>query len=238
MNTPTPTPTCGELSCDECNNRTAALTAERDQLRAEVNALVITKDKACAAAVENKAEADGLRAALALGQQNCDDAYEDLRDERDAARAELATCKDTSKSLLESLRAEVERLRSDRDCEKRLRKDADEFRENAIERAERAEAEVSKLTDALDMMRDEFMRIIACPGCDAEIEDLANRAQLKLIQRVPVITQLDRAEAQLTAERARLDWLESDAGVDWQWSDAARTVSRASIDVFMKEDAK
>ena len=38
------------------------------------------------------------------------------------------------------LRAEVERLRSDRDCEKRLRKDADEFRENAIARAERAEA--------------------------------------------------------------------------------------------------
>lgn len=41
----------------------------------------------------------------------------------------------------DQLRAEVERLRSDRDCEKRLRKDADEFRENAIARAERAEAE-------------------------------------------------------------------------------------------------
>ena len=27
-------PTCGELSCDECNDRYAALTAERDQLRA------------------------------------------------------------------------------------------------------------------------------------------------------------------------------------------------------------
>ena len=61
--------------------------AERNQFRAEVNALVITKDKACAAAVENKAEADGLRAAIALGQQNCDDAYDDLRAERDAANA-------------------------------------------------------------------------------------------------------------------------------------------------------
>ena len=39
------------------------------------------------------------------------------------------------------LRAKVERLRSDRDCEKRLRKDADEFRENAIERAMKAEAD-------------------------------------------------------------------------------------------------
>ena len=43
------------------------------------------------------------------------------------------------------LRAEVERLRSDRDCEKRLRKDADEFRENAIARAERAEADTARL---------------------------------------------------------------------------------------------
>ena len=105
-------------------------------------------------------------------------------------------------------------------------------------RVERAEVEVSKLTDALDMMRDEFMRIIACPGCNAEIEDLANRARLKLIQHVPVITQRDRAEAELAKERARLDWLESNAGVDWQWSDAARTVSRASIDAFMKEETK
>lgn len=142
----------------------------------------------------------------------------------------------------DQLRAEVERLRSDRDCEKRLRKDAEELREDAIARAaraERAEAEVSKLTDALDMMRDEFMRIIACPGCNAEIEDLANRAQLKLIQRVPVITQRDRAETELAKERARLDWLESDAGVDWQWNDAGGgIVFRAKIDAAMKEETK
>jgi uncharacterized small protein (DUF1192 family)/uncharacterized protein YbaR (Trm112 family) len=143
---------------------------------------------------------------------------------------------DECNARTDALTAEVERLTADRDCEKRLRKDADEFRENAIARAERAEVEVSKLTDALDMMRDEFMRIIACPGCNAEIEDLANRAQLKLIQRVPVITQRDRAEAELTTERARLDWLESDAGVDWQWSDAGGgIVSRAKIDAAMKE---
>ena len=150
----------------------------------------------------------------------------------------------------------MERLRSDRDCEKRLRKDAEELRENAIARAERAEAEVSKITDALDMMREEFMRIIACPGCNAEIEDLANRAHLKLIQRVPVITQRDRAEAELgntkeraltlanwldqaqaelAAERARLDWLESPAGMDWQWQAG---INRATIDAKMQKDAK
>ena len=50
----------------------------------------------------------------------------------------------------DQLRAEVERLRSDRDCEKRLRKDADEFRENAIERAQRAEVELAAERARLD----------------------------------------------------------------------------------------
>ena len=72
-------------------------------------------------------------------------------------------------------------------------------------RAERAEAEVSRLTDTLDLMRDEFLRIIACPGCNGEIEDLANRAQLNLIQRVPVIIQRDRAEAQASKLRITLE---------------------------------
>ena len=63
--------------------------------------------------------------------------------------------------------------------------------------------EVSQLTDTLDMMRDEFQRIIACPGCNGEIEDLANRAQLKLIQHVPVIVQRDRAEAEAMKLRVK-----------------------------------
>ena len=80
MSTPTPMPrTCGEISCDECNDRYAALAAERDQLRAE-----------------------------------------------------------------------VERLRSDRDCEKRLRKDADELREDAIERAMKAKADLVALEQCHD----------------------------------------------------------------------------------------
>jgi len=66
----------------------------------------------------------------------------------------------------------------------------------------------SDLIDALDMMRDEFLRIIACPGCNAEIEDLANRAQLKLIQHVPVIVQRDRAEDESCRLRVRLREIE------------------------------
>ena len=59
----------------------------------------------------------------------------------------------TLETELSALRAEVERLRSDRDCEKRLRKDADEFRENATERAERAEAELATERARLDWLQ-------------------------------------------------------------------------------------
>ena len=104
----------------------------------------------------------------------------------------------------DQLRAEVERLRSDRDCEKRLRKDADEFRENAIARAERAEDNLA----ALEQCHDDNCRGVV------KIAD------------------------ELATERARLDWLESDAGVDWQWSSSALTIRRTVIDAAMKEDAK
>jgi hypothetical protein len=71
-------------------------------------------------------ERDELRGALALGQQNCDDAYDDLRAERDAARAEVERLRHLEALLnqaaaevtdhtftaggIAGLRAEVERL--------------------------------------------------------------------------------------------------------------------------------
>ena len=51
-------------------------------------------------------------------------------------------------------------------------------------------------------------------------------------------TELAALRAELAAERARLDWLESDAGVDWQWSSSALTIRRAVIDAAMKEGEK
>jgi hypothetical protein len=47
-----------------------------------------------------------------------------------------------------------------------------------------------------------------------------------------------KLDAELAKERARLDWLESPSGMDWQWEPTRLTVSRASIDAAMKEDAK
>jgi chromosome segregation ATPase len=97
-----------------------------------------------------KAERDQLRAALALGQENCDAVYDELRADCDELRGDVVRLS----AERDQLRAEVERVRSDRDCEKRLRKDADEFRENAIERAEKAEAD---LAAAKERLRSEAM---------------------------------------------------------------------------------
>ena len=174
---------------------------------------IVNEDTEAAQAIaDSEARATAaLRAAIALGQQNCDDAYDDLRAERkDAiARAESAerevkrlngcceklhTIIDThgypagvdyakmearaerAEAEVQRLKAdgaasafvdmacrasraetEVERLRSDRDCEKRLRKDADEFRENAIARAERAEAELAAERGKLDWVFENYV---------------------------------------------------------------------------------
>jgi cell division protein FtsB len=110
MNTPTPTP------------RTDAATYPADCLG---TTLVTNRD--CSRALESElaalaTERDQLRAentTLRSGQKACE------------------ACDEPTAFEVRQLRAEMERLRSDRDCEKRLRKDAEEFRENAIARAER-----------------------------------------------------------------------------------------------------
>jgi chromosome segregation ATPase len=89
----------------------AALTAERDQLRAENST---------------------LRAA----QKSCE------------------ACDEPTAFEVRQFRAEMERLRSDRDCEKRLRKDAEEFRENAIAHAERYRLASLKLDAELTVERE------------------------------------------------------------------------------------
>ena len=133
MTTPTDSAdaSCGELSCDECNARTAELTAERDQLRAEV--------KSC-------------------GELSCDE-----------CNARTAT-----------LTAERDQLRA---------------------RAKRAEADLVALEQSFDAN---------CRGVVKIADELAT-------------------------ERARLDWLESPAGMDWQWQAG---ITRATIDAKMQKDAK
>jgi len=60
----TPTPSCFELSCTECDARTATLTAERDQLHAELERADVIYQRACEVEHELRAELATERARL------------------------------------------------------------------------------------------------------------------------------------------------------------------------------
>ena len=54
--------TCGELSCEECNARTAALIAERDQLRVDLELADVMYQRECEVEHELRTEVERLRA--------------------------------------------------------------------------------------------------------------------------------------------------------------------------------
>jgi len=84
--------------------------------------------------------------------------------------------------------------------------------------------------------------IESIPNEVAELRARAERAEanetVALAQWNKELKRAMKAEAELATERARLDWLETPSGMDWQWEPERLTVSRASIDAAMKEDAK
>ena len=118
--------------------------------------------------------------------------------ERNQLRAEVEAANKHCDILKESNSracAEVERLRSDRDCEKRLRKDAEELREDAIERAMKAKADLV----ALEQCHDDN-----CRGLVRIADDLATeRARTKQIATAltDAISTYFGADKLVTAER-------------------------------------
>ena len=65
--------TCGELSCEECNARTAALIAERDQLRADCENETKWAAHYLAQSIADKARAERAEDNLAALEQCHDD---------------------------------------------------------------------------------------------------------------------------------------------------------------------
>ncbi len=108
------------------------------------------------------------------------------------------------------------------------------------------ERELAALAAERDQLRAENATLRAaqkaCEACDEptafEVRQLRAEAERTdaIYQRACEVEHELRAE--LAKERARLDWLESDAGVDWQWSSSALTIRRAVIDAAMKEDTE
>ena len=151
------------------------------------------------------------------------------------------------------LRTEVERLRSDRDCEKRLRKDADEFRENAIARAERAEASLHAATEECTDVRLKWHAVMgACAAkedaimeSDEELARLRARAE-RAEDNLAALEQCHddncrgvvKIADDLTAERARLDSGRILLTVSGERVWHCGVDLRAAIDAGMREGAK
>lgn len=51
---------------------------------------------------------------------------------------------------------------------------------------------LSKCLDTLDLMRDEFLRIRACPGVNTEVVGLCNRALANVERNVPILVENER----------------------------------------------
>jgi len=60
--------------------------------------------------------------------------------------------------------------------------------------------------DTLDLMRDEFLRIIACPGATDEIKGKCVRAISEILVRVPIIQERDRLEKELRETKSKLEY--------------------------------
>jgi len=97
------------------------------------------------------------------------------------------------------------------------------------DRAERAEAAE---TVALANWNGALERALKA---EADLAAAKERLRSEAMDDYASIKDLQR---ELAIERARLNWLETPSGMDWQWEPERLTVSRASIDAAMKEDAK
>ncbi len=85
--------------------------------------------------------------------------------------------------------------------------------------AETARADCRRLQDQLDLNRDEFLRIKACPAADEEIKQLCDRSQERITQHTPVLSQRDNAIR-------RNQELEAALAAMTEEKDAARCVRR------------
>jgi len=176
-----------------------------------------------------------------------------LTAERDELRADLERADAIYQRACEvehQLRAEVERLRSDRDCEKRLRKDAEELREDALERALKTEADLAKARATAEL-RDSLA--IGQDNCDDAYDELATDCAELRADVVRLTARAERAEAELATERARLDYLSTRGfehrhhetgdhlGYEWtisSYSESGDVTLRDVIDAEMREEAK
>ncbi len=122
-----------------------------------------------------------------------------LRYETDAKRDQIVRLMadiDALGAALLKAERERDRLRDDRDCEKRLRKDAEEVREDAIEQRDRLAAEVAEHQHAAQIIDAEL-------GCQADGQNAG--------QTVDHIRAMAKEVAGLREDAERYRWLRDDS---------------------------
>jgi len=143
-------------------------------------------------------------------------------------RDSLALEQDMGNAAYDELRGDADELRGD---VVRLTAERDQLRAKA-QRFQRLEAFTNT---AAAELKSGLITFGGIAGLRAERDELSAKVE-RLDRAAGAIGEaFGKAEAELAAERARLDWLESDAGVDWQWSSTTLTIRRASIDAAIKE---
>jgi len=157
----------------------------------------------------------------------------------DCLGATLVTNRDCSRELereLDALTAERDQLRADLE-------QADAFYQRACEVEHELRAEVKRMTHAYEYdhkclyeVRDRC-HLWKQRAEKAEVDLAAAKERLRS-EAMDDYASIKDLQRELAIERARLNWLETPSGMDWQWEPERLTVSRASIDAAMKEDAK
>jgi uncharacterized coiled-coil DUF342 family protein len=178
MNTPTPTPRTDSAWAKtfDANGFLSGRGNAASQMRDEC----ATLERELAALT---AERDQLRAALALGQQNCDDAYDELRGDADELRADVVRLT-AERDQLRAAIAEMPTCRCDRSTEQQCE----------------LSAKVATLTAERDQLR-------------ARAEKAEAAETVALAKWNGALERALKAEAELATERARLRHVALDAAM-------------------------
>jgi chromosome segregation ATPase len=174
------------------------------------------------------ARAERAEAALAAATEEC-------KNVRLKWHAVMGTCAAKEDAIMES-DEELARLRAENltahqmACAAGLERDQlrSELAEAKVERETVAEASLRSLESYIDKLKQFAER---AEKAEAECLEQARLLGMSGEREADLLGKLER----LAKDKARLDWLESPAGFDWQWNSAHSViVRRAAIDAAMK----
>lgn len=166
---------------------------------------------------DTRAEVTKLKAALALGQENCDAEYDELREERDEARAQLAVALTAANAEeLRKAQAELARVKAERD-------------------------EAKEHLDAIDDVMGKIGQRAHWQDCEGLA--LFFRHTLDLFPKTRNFNDVEQAVAALRQDKERMDWVEDFFArntersiIRQQFARDLRSIGfRAAINVAMKE---